>query len=75
MAPRSAEVAICADRPLDWNAADLKVTNVASPGEADIELQDVLEPYRLKLTREPDPKGSTSSTPSEPSKAETGTLT
>jgi hypothetical protein len=76
----AALVATCVEKwsyavPLPEITEGLTVTNVDSPGEADIELADVLEPYRLKLTREPDPKGSITSSPSEPSTEGTGDQT
>lgn len=57
------------DAPLPQIGADGKVANWESVFEADTELADLLEPYRVKLSREPDPKGMTTGTSSRSSKA------
>lgn len=60
--------------PLPEITPEWLVLNVDSAGEADLDLQDVLEPYRLKLLREPDPKGTTTSASNGRSKAKAADL-
>lgn len=62
------------DVPLPEITPDWLVLNVESAGEADMELLDLLEPYRLKLIREPDPKGMTTSASNGRSKATAAAL-
>lgn len=57
------------DVPVPEITPDGTVLHAESAGEANLELQDLLEPYREKLTREPDPKGTTTGSSSKSSKA------
>lgn len=57
------------DLPLPQINADGDLVNEDSIGEADPELAAFIEPYIEKLTRDPDPKGTTTSTSNGRSKA------